>query len=83
MNSCIIISEVNEITSDLARANASKMGMTVADALTCVGEYAWVLKDVVELKNSVPYKHPSGAVTWVTLDEATTEKVMSELKRSR
>lgn len=56
--------------------------MTKPEAVGCVGEYAWVLKDVVELKNPVPYKHPRGAITWVTLDESTTKKVLAEAKRS-
>lgn len=76
------LSEVIEITLGLARTNAKRMGMTVSNAVTCVGEYAWVLKDVVKFKTPVPYKHPSGAVTWVTLDEPTTRKVIAEAKRS-
>lgn len=76
------LSEVIEITPSLARTNAKRMGMTVADALSCVGENAWILKDVVVLKKPVPYKHPSGAVTWVTLDEPTTKKVLAVAKRS-
>jgi hypothetical protein len=75
------LSEVIEITPALAQKNAKRMGMTVSNALTCVGEYAWVLKDVVSFNTPVPYKHPSGAVTWVTLDEPTTKKVIAEAKR--
>jgi len=52
------------------------------NALSCVGEYAWILEDVIELKKPVPYKHPAGAITWVTLDEPTTKKVLAEAKRS-
>lgn len=77
------ISEVVIITPKLARTNARRMGMLVAEALSCVGEYAWVLEDVIALKKPVPYKHPYGAITWVTLDEPTTKKVISESKRSR
>ncbi|MBN1187457.1 MAG: ASCH domain-containing protein [Bacteroidales bacterium] len=76
------LSEVIVISPSLARTNAKRMGMTVSDALTCVGEHAWVLKDVVKFKKPVPYKHPYGAVTWVTLDEPTTKKVLAEAKRS-
>jgi hypothetical protein len=58
------------------------MGMSKAEAAHCVGVFAWVLTDVVKFKQPVPYVHPSGAVTWVTLDEATTKKVLKEAKRS-
>lgn len=77
------LSEVIELTESIARKNARRMGMSTADAVSCVGCNAWVLSDVVPLKKPVPYVHPSGAVTWVTLDEATTKKVLAEAKRSR
>lgn len=77
------LSEVINISPSIARANAKKMGMTVNQALTCVGENAWVLKDIVKLRRPVPYVHPRGAVTWVTLDVLTTKKVLAEAKRSR
>ena len=77
-----MLAEVIEITPKLAKANAHLMGMSVRDAGTCVGLYAWVLKDVVAFKKPVPYVHPSGAVTWVTLDEPATKKVLAEAKRS-
>lgn len=77
------LSKVIEITASLGRANARKMGMNPADGADCEGLYAWVLEDVVKFKTPVPYKHPSGAVTWVTLDELTTKKVKEEANRSR
>jgi len=76
------LSNVIKLTRDLCSKNARKMGMTKTEALTCIGEYAWELKDVVQLKKPVPYKHPPGAITWVTLDEPTTKKVLAEAKRS-
>ena len=77
-----ILAKVVELTSSKCRTNARKMGMSVADAEDCFGYYAWVLEDVVAFKKPVPYKHPYGAVTWVTLDEATTKKVNAEAARS-
>jgi hypothetical protein len=77
------ISEVIKITGNLAEANAHLMGMSQWDALSCVGLYAWVLKDIVKFKNPVPYEHPFGAVTWVTLDEETTSKVLAESNHSK
>jgi hypothetical protein len=76
------ISNVIKITQSIARANAKNMGFTIKDALTCVGYNAWILEDIVELKKPVSYIH-SSQVTWVTLDEPTTKKVMAEAKRSR
>lgn len=75
------LAEVIQLTSKLAYENADIMGfkgLTREQAKDFDGEYAWVLKDVVKLKSPVPYKHPSGAVTWVTLDEPTSKKVITE-----
>jgi hypothetical protein len=76
------LSEVVKITPELARANYRKMGMDLEDALDCVDFHAWILKDVIKFKHPVPYKHPYGAVTWVTLDEETTKRVKEEANRS-
>lgn len=78
-----VISEVVKITYDLAKSNAHLMGMSINDALTCIDYYAWVLTDVVKFKTPVPYIHPSGAVTWVTLRDKTVSEVLAESKRSR
>lgn len=77
------LAKVVEITASIGRANARKMGMSAAEGADCEGLYAWVLEDVVKFKTPVPYKHPNGAITWVTLDEPTTKKVIAEEKRSR
>lgn len=77
------LAKVIELNSDICSKNARKMGMSVDEALDCFGDYAWVLEDVVAFKRPVPYIHPSGAVTWVTLDEPTTKKVKAEATRSR
>jgi len=78
-----ILSEVILITAKLAKENFRRMGMSEKQAISCKGEFAWVLKDVVKFKKPVPYVHPSGAITWVTLDEPTTKKVLAEEKKSR
>lgn len=80
------LAEVIQLNPKLAYENTAKMGfrpLTRNEAKELDGMYAWVLKDVVRFKTPVPYKHPSGAVTWVTLDEPTTRKVLDEEKRSR
>ena len=75
------LSKVIELTADIAYKNYRKMEETrlsYDEARGYEGLYAWVLEDVVKFKNPVPYKHPFGAVTWVTLDEPTTKKVFDE-----
>ena len=42
-----------------------------------------MLTDVIVLNEPIPYKHPNGAVTWVTLDEPTTLKVKAEAEQSK
>lgn len=37
--------------------------------------HAWVLRDVRPLARPVPYRHPSGAVIWVTLDPSTAAQL--------
>lgn len=80
------LTEVIQLTPQIAYEKHSIMGfrpLTKAEAKDLEGQYAWVLKDIIKFKNPVPYKHPSGAVTWVTLDEQTTNKVHAEAKRSK
>lgn len=79
------LSKVIQLTADIAYKNYRKMGeqkLSYDEAIGYEDFYAWVLKDVVPFKKPVPYKHPYGAVTWVTLDEPTTKKVLAESKRS-
>lgn len=79
------LTEVIKLTAEFAYANLNKMNiksMPREKADYFDGKYAWILKDVISFKTPVPYKHPSGAVTWVTLDEPTTKKVLEEPNRS-
>jgi hypothetical protein len=79
------LSKVIQLTQSIARKNVRLMGvsrLSEDEALNCDGAYAWVLKVVIKFKTPVPYKHPPGAVTWVTLDEQTTKKVLAETKHS-
>jgi hypothetical protein len=79
------LSDVIELTQSIARKNVRLMGvsrLSEDEALNCDGAYAWVLEDVIKFKTPVPYKHAPGAVTWVTLDEPTTKKVLAEAKHS-
>ena len=79
------LSKVIQLTADIAYKNYRKMGeqkLSYDEAIGYEDFYAWVLEDVVPFQKPVPYKHPYGAVTWVTLDEPTTKKVLAESKRS-
>ena len=42
-----------------------------ADTLPYKKTYAWVLKNAERLEEPVPYNHPSGAVIWVKLRDAS------------
>jgi hypothetical protein len=84
VGSCEVVGVVGPLTTALARKNArSKMNESAADAEGCEGLYAWVLADVHAFVTPVPYKHPYGAITWVTLDEATAAKVLAATNASR
>lgn len=79
------LAEVIQLTPQIAYENSEIMGfgkITKAEAKELAGQYAWVLKKVIKFKTPVPYKHPSAAVTWVTLDEPTTKKVLVEERKS-
>lgn len=84
VGSCEIADVVGPLTTALARKHGrSKMNESAADAEGCEGLYAWVLADVRAFATPVPYKHPYGAITWVTLDEPTAAKVLAATKRSK
>ena len=42
----------------------------------------WIIADVRQLANPVPYAHPNGAVTWVNLAEAVSGSVSEQLDGS-
>lgn len=48
----------------------------LADPKVAKWNHAWVLKDVKALNKPVPYRHPSGAVKWVTLDASTSQEIL-------
>lgn len=39
----------------------------------------WILRNVLALPRPVPYRHPSGAVTWVTLDATVANAIEEQL----
>lgn len=38
--------------------------------------YAWILESAAPLRQPVPYRHPRGAVIWVTLDGVTEDRIV-------
>lgn len=40
----------------------------------------WVLSNAKRLETPVKYKHPMGAIIWITLEESVTNEIISQLK---
>ncbi len=81
---CDIVDVIGPLTPKLIRENAqSKMNEPPAECRDCVGFYAWVLADVRPFREPVPYKHPSGAVTWVKLEGHTASAVLALAEKTR
>jgi hypothetical protein len=74
---CEVIDCIGPLTAEEYRRDARRAGMLPAEAN--LGGYkntfAWVLANSRRFKTPVPYRHPSGAVIWVALDEATERAV--------
>jgi hypothetical protein len=70
---CELVDCFGPMTAEEFRRNARKAGMIPAEAV--LGSYentfSWVLANARRFKTPLPYRHPSGAVIWVELDEAT------------
>jgi len=67
---CDVIDCVGPLSAEMFRKNAAKAGMTPSEATLghYRNTYAWVLANPRRFAKPVPYKHPSGAVIWVSLD---------------
>jgi len=67
---CDVTDCIGPMTADEYRRNAVKAGHRRGEAELGYyrNTYAWVLANPRHLKKPVSYKHPSGAVIWVTLD---------------
>jgi len=74
---CEVIDCIGPLTAEEYRRNARRAGMLPAEANLGGYKYtfAWVLANARRFKTPVPYRHPSGAVIWVALDEATERAV--------
>jgi hypothetical protein len=78
VGTCEILDVIGPLTSATIRKDArSKLNEAPRDCSDYVGSYAWVLGNVRRLIEPIPYKHPSGAVTWVKLDERKAAEVLN------
>jgi len=82
---CDVVDCRGPLTADEFRKNAKKAGMKPTEATLGYYRqtYAWVVERPRELKQPVPYEHPSGAVIWVRLDVAVEKRVRTQLGRQR
>lgn len=79
---CELIDCVGPLTANTFRKNAAKAGMRPSEAK--LGgyrqTYAWVLAKPNYLKKPVAYKHPPGAIIWVTLDRRVERKILDQIQ---
>lgn len=71
VGTAILTGVVGPLTEQALRESFEKHRIPLERIESVVGRYAtpyaWVLEDVQLLDPPVPYRHPSGAVIWVTL----------------
>ncbi|HEY4230276.1 MAG TPA: ASCH domain-containing protein [Thermoanaerobaculia bacterium] len=78
VGTCDLVEVIGPLTEqDVRDAAGPRMNSRPKDCDGCVGQFAWVLADVRRLVPPVPYTHPSGAVTWVKLDETKAAEVLA------
>lgn len=73
-----IVDAIGPLANDQLRSNTDKHRLTVNqldDPRIAKWNNAWVLEHARKLPNPIPYKHPSGAVIWVSLDEETSKQI--------
>lgn len=76
---CDLVAVHGPLTEREYAKNSHKHGNNEPYGLPYGNTYAWELANVRRLKKSVPYVHPSGAVTWVNLSEEVEKKVKAML----
>ena len=75
---------IGPLTDEEYLRNRRKIGKSRNDSTLSVYRqtYAWVLKNPRKLRRPVPYRHPSGAVIWVKLEDAVERRVKKQLDAS-
>lgn len=69
-----IVDSIGPLSANEMLLNQSKHMISkerLADPKVSKWNNAWVLRNAKLFKNPVSYKHPNGAVIWVSLDSAT------------
>ena len=78
VGTCELVEVIGPLRLEMIKKSArSKMNESPTDCEDYQGSFAWVLGDVRRLVHPVVYKHPSGAVTWVRLDDETAAEVLA------
>lgn len=78
-----LVDAVGPLTKEEIFANQSKHMISnerLADPKVGKWNHAWVMQNAKLFDRPVPYKHPSGAVIWVKLDETVSMAVMRAAK---
>ena len=72
LGTCELVDVVGPLTLAHLRSNAGKVGLQPGELaeLPYKRTYAWVLWNVNKFNSPRPYKHPSGAVIWVHLQNS-------------
>lgn len=78
VGTCDLVDCVGPLSLAEYKRNASKARVPPT-GLPYPTTYAWVLKNARRLPKPVPYRHPSGAVIWVTLEDAVTRALQRHL----
>lgn len=81
IGACDVVDCVGPRSASMFRENAAKAAMLPSEAKlgSYAKTYAWVLANPKYLKKPVPYKHPSGAVIWVCLEESIERAIRRQL----
>jgi ASCH domain len=75
---CDLVDCIGPLSAEFYRENAAKAGIRAHEAELGFypKTYAWVLANARYLLKPVSYKHPSGAVIWVTLDREVALEIV-------
>jgi hypothetical protein len=78
---CNVVDCVGPLSAEEFRRNARKAGMSRGEAELGYYRktYAWVVEGARWLTTPVPYRHPPGAVIWVSLNDEVERAIREQL----
>lgn len=83
VGTCELIDCIGPLSKEELRRNARRAGMKPEEVeLPYSRTFAWVISNPQYLKTPVPYRHPSGAVIWVTLAGSTEKTILRSFKNA-